>query len=123
MNQTDNSFRLSFMHLSMALQYFQDFGRQFPGSIGAKPAKVYEQKLNWILKDFKSNINFPSDTLSNFLLDMDEDPLALGEIGRLANKLSPKQKVALEEILVSLLKGETLTVVLNDPEKTLEPNY
>lgn len=118
-NEKDNSFRKAFYHLKLSLEYFLDFQRENPGSIGSKACKVYSDRLGWIFRDFKSNPNFPADTLEDFLGEMESDPLSLNEIARQAALLPTHQKEALETVLGLLLKGEEVTVVLNKAENAM----
>lgn len=115
--EKDSSFRKAFQHLKLAAEYFSDFKRENPNSIGAKSCRIYGSKIDWCLNDFKTCIDFPPETLEDFLKEMEDDPLALNEIGRLANLLSTQQKEALEKVLTILLSGEEVTVVLNRAEE------
>ena len=111
---TDNSFRKAFYNLKLALVYFEDVCREMPNQLAGKISKTCVQKIDWLFLNFKTNPALPRFAVDEFDKEINTDPMLIESVPELWHKLNAKQKLVLEDILISVIAGEKITVVLNE---------
>ncbi len=111
---TDNSFRKAFHHLKLALVYFEDVLREMPNQIAGKISKTCIKKIEWLFLNFKTHPQLPRYAVAEFDNEINADPMLIESIPELWHKLNAEQKSSFENMLISVIAGEKITVILNE---------
>lgn len=100
-------------HLKISKEYFQDIQRVVgEGTKGYKLAKRYLERIEWIYNDVLSNPDFDNEFREGLKQEWLSDSFVMPAIMEKIARLTPEQREGFENILDTLLKGETLTVCL-----------
>ncbi len=110
----NSSFRKAFYHLKMAEMYFEDTIREAPQSVAASCSRAYLKRIAWMEKDFATNPQLPRDAMQGFKDEINGDVMFHDSISSSCLNLTSNQKQSIERIIEDLLKGEKITVVLNE---------
>lgn len=110
----DNSFRKAIHYLKLSLVYFEDVVREMPNQVAGKISKVCAQKINWLFLNYKSNPQLPRYAIDEFEKEINADPLIFESVPELWHKLNAEQKTVFENMLISVIAGEKITVILNE---------
>lgn len=97
-------------HLKMADEHFQSFIRDNPGTKGKDLFKRYSEKVNWILKDLYCHPALPVEVRQGIKREIESDVFAVPAINEKIALLSPSQREAVEQLIETILKGETINV-------------
>lgn len=114
MADTDNSFRKAIHYLKLSLVYFEDVLREMPNTTAGKISRTSAQRINWLFLNFASNPNLPQYAIDEFKKEVNADPLIFESVPELWHKLNAEQKTAFENMLISVIAGEKITVILNE---------
>lgn len=97
-------------HLKLAMEYFEDFGRQHPGTKGAGLFKTYNRKLDWILKDLITHPSLPQDVREGIKREINSDLMTVPAIAEKVALLNPESREAVEELIDTILSGAEVIV-------------
>lgn len=97
--------------INQSITYFTDFKRQTKAGIGERVANKYIEKLNWILTDFKTNINFSDAVRESVRLELASDDHQADAIYDKFMLLDETKRQLVEELTDALLKGEEIKIV------------
>lgn len=101
-------------HIKMADEHLQSFIRDNPGTNGANLFRTYSAKVNWILKDLYCHPALPFEVRQGIKNEVESDVFAVPAINEKIALLKPAQREAVEEMIDCILKGESLTVELQN---------
>ena len=109
----------AFYHLKMAEIYFGDIVRDTKnrGSIAEKVSRDYVKRLQFIERDFRTNPLLPSEALNDFRNELNGDIMFHEAISQKALQLNPLQKEALETAIDCILKGESISIEVQNPNQ------
>ena len=110
----DNSFRKAFHHLKLSLVYFEDVLRTMPNQIAGRISKTCVTKIEWLFLNFKSHPQLPRYAMDEFNKEINADPMLIESVPELWHKLDAEQKTVFENMLISVIAGEKITVILNE---------
>lgn len=97
-------------HLKLAVEFSDDVKRQFAGQVGGKMFSEYSRRINWILTDLKTNIEFPDIVRAGIKQEIDSDLLSIPSIVNRIHELSPMERETVEEIIELLADGNKLKI-------------
>lgn len=100
--------------LRQALDHFESFQREHPGSKGDHLFAGYAKRLNWIATDLITHPLLPESVRSGVKAEWNSDAFAVPAIAEKAALLNPEQRESVEALIDQLLLGETLTIVKED---------
>ena len=106
----DHSFRKAFMHVNAAQQYFQDVMREMPGTVASRASETYSKRIDWMLRDFKTNPQMPRYASEDFAAEMQGDIFFHESISLKCLDLSGHQKGMIENIIDDFLLGRETIV-------------
>ena len=98
------------IHLKVAVEYFTSFINDNPGTRGANLFRQYNHKINWILYDLITNPALPKEARDGIKKDVESDVLVIPALVEKIALLTPENRLALEDLVDAMLKGETITV-------------
>jgi len=104
-------------NLRRAYDYWQSFIRDRPGTRGDKLFSQYCKKMEWIVQDLASNPLFPDIVRDNIRKEWNADQFTHPAIVDKIALLSPEQRIIIESVIDTILKGETLQLEI-EPQKT-----
>lgn len=99
-------------HLKIAKEFFQDIQRANPGTKGEIICKVYEGKIEWMYKDLLANPNFDNSFREGLKAEWNADAFVVPALMEKIAVLTPEQRVSLEDVIDSILKGESVDICL-----------
>jgi len=100
----------SIHHLRIAFDYLEDFKRDHPDSKGAKLFAGYAARLQWIATHLITHPALTEPVRQGIRNEWNADCMTVTAIQEKIALLNPAQREALEKLIDSLLKGETLNV-------------
>ncbi len=103
-------------HLKLAKEYFDDFGRQYPGTIGDKLFKGYSGKIEWMFTDLKTNPALTDQIRAGIRKELESDLFCIPAVIEKYSLLHPEQKEIIEKIIDLVLSGEEVTVCQKDKD-------
>lgn len=98
-------------HIKQAFEHLDSFRREHPGSAGARLFKTYQQKLEWIVKDFLTIPYLPSQVVEGIRKEWESDVFTKDAILEKVNMLNPEQREAIEAIIDQVILGEELKII------------
>lgn len=101
----------SIQHLKMAIEHWDDFTREHPGTKGADLFTGYKKRVEWILRDIITNPYLPPEVIAGIKNELSSDVFAVPDIQGKIALLPPEQRDNIEKIIDLVLKGETLKIV------------
>jgi hypothetical protein len=99
-------------NIKMADEHLQSFARDNPGSRVCTIFKTYTAKLDWILKDLYTTTFLPENVRMALKREVQSDAFSVPAIAEKIALLNPEQRDAVELMIETILKGESLTVEL-----------
>lgn len=106
----ENNFVGAIHYMKISIEFMNDFCRQYPGSKGAKVMDQYLKRLNWILMDIKTSIDFPQIVRDGLKTEIESDVLLFPEIVNKIHLLAPDKREFIETIVDQLLNDETIEI-------------
>jgi hypothetical protein len=103
----------SLHHLRIAKEYMDDFIRSAPNSRGAAKYGEYKRRIDWILTDIITYPFFRDEVREGLKKELESDVFTFASIIEKAALLNPEQRDGLEEVIESILKGETIEIKLH----------
>ena len=104
-------------HLKLAMEYFEDFGRQHPGTKGADLFRLYNRKLDWVLKDLITHPSLPQQVREGIKQEINSDLMTVPAIAEKVALLKPESREAVEELIDTILAGAEV-IIENKKEAT-----
>lgn len=98
-------------HIKQAFEHLDSFRREHPGSAGARLFKTYQQKLEWIVKDFLTIPYLPSQVVEGIRKEWESDVFTKDAILDKVNMLNPEQREAIEAIIDQVILGQELKII------------
>lgn len=103
-------------HLKIAFEFLESFMRERPGTVGARMARQYCAKINWIYNDLITYPDFPGVVRKGLRDEWNSDPFTSSAINEKLAILDPAQREAVETIIDEILKGQNILVEFKNPE-------
>jgi hypothetical protein len=97
--------------LKIAQEHFADFRREYPTSAGAKLFKVYEDKIDWIFRDFLSHPHLDDRIREGIKAEINSDVFSVPAISEKVTLLDPEQRDMIEKIIDAVLADEHFQVI------------
>lgn len=82
-----------------------------PSSLGARMFKKYRERVAWILTDILTIPQLPQEVRDEIRKEVNSDVLVMPALLEKISLLNEESRLAMEGIVDSILKGETLNVV------------
>lgn len=101
-------------HLKQAFEHLDSFRREHPGSAGARLFKTYQQKVEWIVKDFLTIPYLPREVSDGIRKEWESDVFTKDAILEKVNMLTPEQRTLIETVIDQIILGEELILVQDD---------
>lgn len=98
-------------HLRMAEEHYEDFIREFPGSMGTRLFKSYIVKIKWIYNDIISHPYITQDVRDGIKEEIKSDVFAVPAINDKIALLNPSQREMIEETIDAMLSGEDVKII------------
>lgn len=98
-------------HIKQAFEHLDSFRREHPGSAGARLFKTYQQKLEWIVKDFLTIPYLPSQVVDGIRKEWESDVFTKDAILDKVNMLNPEQREAVEVLIDQIILGQELKII------------
>lgn len=98
-------------NLKLAKDYFEDFCREHPNSIGEKKLHIYIKKIDWIFTDFLTTSMLTDEVRDGVRKEINSDALLVPELHRKMALLNPEQREGLEDVIDCILSGQTIEVI------------
>lgn len=115
----DTSFKRAFYHLGMAKEYFEDEMRERPTKVSGDVAKKYRNKIDWIINDFITDVRLPKEGQMQFKRELNGDLMFFESISQKSLQLSEEQRRVIETVIDCVLKGEKITVEIDNHNNPL----
>ena len=116
----ENNFVGAIHYMKISIEFMNDFIRQYPGSKGAKLMTQYVNRLNWILTDIKTSIDFPQIVRDGLKREIESDVLLFPEIINKIHLLEPAKREFIETIVDKLLNDETIEIEIRDDNRGID---
>ena len=101
-------------HLKCAYEYMESFRRDLPGTRAEQLAKNYAWRLEWIYKDIMSNPTFPEPVRQGLRKEWNSDTWTISAITEKVAQLLPEQREAVENVIDTIIKGESLKIEIHE---------
>ncbi len=98
----------SIHELKQAVEHFESFQREHPGSKGAKLFQVYKAKINWIYTDMATQPFLPQVVRDGIKQEWNSDVFSVPAINEKIPLLNPAQRDMLETMIDKMLQGEEI---------------
>ena len=98
-------------HIKQAFEFLDSFRREHPNSAGARLFKTYQNKLEWIVRDFLTIPYLPHEVAQGIRKEWESDAFAIDAILEKINLLNPEQREAIELVIDQILNGEQLEII------------
>ena len=98
-------------HLRMAEEHYDDFIREFPGSMGTRLFKSYIAKIKWIYNDIITHPYITKDVRDGIKDEIQSDVFAVPAINDKIALLNPSQREIIEETIDAMLAGESVKII------------
>lgn len=98
----------SIHHLRIAVEHWDSFCREHPGSKGAMLFKGDKKRVEWIVKDLITHIALPQSVRDGIKAEWNSDVFAPAAITEKAALLNPQQRDMVETLIDGLLNGEEI---------------
>ncbi len=108
-NNMKSSIISTIQHIRIAIEFAQDVQRN-PNSRAAKSFNIYENRLQWILKDFKTNPLFPSEVREGISQEYQSDIFALEGLKEKIPLIPAQHRSDLEDVVEAILQGKTIKI-------------
>lgn len=107
-------------NLKLALEYFEDFQRQHPGTKGSNLFKNYCSKINWMLKDLCTHPFLPDIVREGIKKEIASDLFVPAAITEKLVLLNPESREAVEQMIDIILDGGEVQITqkINTDEST-----
>ena len=102
----------SIHHLKQAVEHWESFQREHPGSKGDKLFEVYKKRVQWIYTDVITHPFLPHNVTDGIKKEWASDVFTPQAIEEKIRLLNPDQREAVDVLLDSILNGEQITVNL-----------
>lgn len=97
-------------HLAMAVQHFESFCLEHPGTKGAHLFGGYQRKIEWIRKDLLTTNALSQSVRDGIRDELASDPFAVPAIAEKVALLQPKHRDIIEALIDKVIAGEELEV-------------
>ena len=97
-------------HVKLAMEYFEDFGRQYPRTKGSDLFKIYIRKLDWVLKDIVTHPALPQPVRDGIKKEIQSDLMTVPAIAEKVALLNPESREAVEELIDTILNGAEVVI-------------
>lgn len=111
------------MRIAVAREYLEDALRENLKPIFYSKFKNHLNKLNFLINDVRFSAHIPDSYKEWLKYDLSSDLLTSESILEKLGKLSPKQRVAFEELLDKVISGEKIEIVYESKQSLPESNY
>lgn len=102
-------------HLKMAEEHYEDFIREYPGSMGTRLFKSYVAKIKWIQTDILSHPHINDEVRVGIKAELASDVFAVPAINDKVALLNPDQRSIIEETIDAMISGENVKIMdIND---------
>lgn len=105
-------------HIRLAIEFAQDVQRN-PNSRASKAFAIYENRLQWILKDFKTNPLFPEEVRKGIEQEYKSDIFSLEGLKEKIPLIPAQHRGDIEDLIDAILQGKQIKVIINDLEAAL----
>ncbi len=105
-------------HLKIAKEFFHDIQRACgEGAKGYRLAKQYESRIEWIYRDLLSNPNFNEDFRDGLKEEWASDSFIFPALMEKIAALTPENREVVEDLIILILKGESINVVIGNTDE------
>lgn len=94
--------------LRQAYDHMDSFVRDFDGSLGASIFKTYQNKIEWIYKDFLTNRHLTEEVRAGMRKEWESDVFAVPAINEKIALLPPEKRDLVEAMIDAILRGEEI---------------
>lgn len=109
------------LQLKIAEYYITSFINEYgTAAQGFRSFTAYRNKVNWILNDLKTMECFPQAVRDEIRREIESDVLVMPAIMEKIALIPPEARESVEQILDTIMKGETLNVVVGDEQHKIE---
>lgn len=108
-NNMKSSIISTIQHIRIAIEFAQDVQRN-PNSRAAKSFNIYENRLQWILKDFKTNPLFPAEVREGISQEYQSDIFALEGLKEKIPLIPAQHRGDLEDVVEAILQGKKIKI-------------
>lgn len=105
-------------HIRLAIEFAQDVQRN-PNSRAAKSFAIYENRLQWILKDFKTNPLFPEEVRNGIEQEYKSDIFSLEGLKEKIPLIPAQHREDVEVLIDAILQGKQIKVIINELETSI----
>lgn len=98
-------------HIKFAHEYLDSFRRDNKGSRADMLFKTYQNKLEWIVKDFMTIPYLPQSVRDGLRKEWESDIFTIDAITTNVSLLTPEQREIVDNIIESILKGEQIKII------------
>lgn len=98
-------------HIKFAYEFLDSFRRDNKGSRADFLFKTYQNKLEWIVKDFITIPYLPQVVRDGLRKEWESDIFTIDAIMTNISLLTPEQRTIVENIIESILKGEEIKII------------
>ena len=98
-------------HLRMAEEHYEDFSREFPGSMGTRLFKSYIAKIKWIYNDIITHPYITQEVRDGIKEEIKSDVFAIPAINDKIALLKPSQREIIEETIDAMIAGENVKII------------
>jgi Fe-S cluster biosynthesis and repair protein YggX len=98
-------------HLRMAEEHYEDFIREFPGSMGTRLFQSYITKIKWIYNDIISHPYITQEVRDGIKKEISSDIFAIPAINDKVALLNPEQREMIEDTIDAMLAGENVKII------------
>lgn len=103
-------------HVRLAIEFAQDVQRN-PNSRAAKAFAIYENRLQWILKDLKTNPLFTDEVRQGLSHEYKSDIFALEGLKEKIPLIPAQHREGLESLIDAILEGSKIKIIINPDEE------
>lgn len=114
-----SSIMSTIQHIRLAIEYSQDVQRSGL-SRAAKTFAQYEQRLQWILRDFATNPLFPEDVRKGLQSEYKSDIFALEGLKEKLPLIPAQHRADIEELVDAILQGKSIKVEIKNQQHELQ---
>lgn len=111
-----SSIMSTIQHIRLAIEYAQDVQRSGL-SRAAKTFTQYEHRLQWILRDFKTNPLFPDEVRQGIDKELKSDMFALEGLREKIPLIPADYRCDLEEAIDAILEGRTVKIMIHEHQR------
>jgi hypothetical protein len=97
-------------HLRMAYDHFESFGREYPGTQGARLCKQYSNRIEWVVNDMLTHPHFPAEVREGIRSEWMSDVFTGEAIREKIVQLNPTEREVVERLIDAVIAGERIEI-------------